>query len=96
MNSMLKNTVHLIGRFFFVTDLTQSLETKNSHLVQSDFVNHHLTMLVMQVGITQATEICLQIGEGILAVKRSVIHLTGGDIITDLAQSLEVKNGHLV
>ena len=91
-----KNTVHLIGRFFFITDLTQSLETENSHLVQNNFVNHHLTMLVMQVGITQATEICLQIGEGILAVTRSLIHLKGRDTVTDLAQSLEVKNGHLV
>ena len=59
MISMLKNTIHLIGRFFFVTDLTQSLETENSHLVQSDLVNHHLTMLVMQVGIIQATELLL-------------------------------------
>ena len=96
MISMLKNTVHLIGRFFFITDLTQSLETKNSHLVRNDFVNHHLTMLVMQVGITQATEICLEIREGILAVTRSLIHLTGGDIVTDLTQSLEAESGHLV
>ena len=53
-------------------------------------------MLVRQVGITQATEICLHIGEGILAVTRSLIHLTGGEIMTDLAQSLEAENGHLV
>ena len=45
-------------------------------------------MLVMQVGITRATEICLQIGEDIMTVTMSLIYLTGGEIVTDLTQSL--------
>ena len=92
---MLKNAVHLIGKEI-LTDLTQSLETENGHLVGNSFVPCHLTMLVMQVGITQATEICLQIGEGIMTITRSLIHLTGGEIVTDLTQSLQAENGHLV